>query len=219
METVFQLWILLGKWGGVGWMSAVCEVGSVCAWRSRGNRTACSSRCSCVIWDMELERGLAGAVLPWHVRAAEVTVRGKRLDTQLCCASLELKCLWGMFTASWAGKIASNNPKQTNQCFWLPTWVTPLVQGFDHFCRLEVSKVLYRLKYLIKMRVWIMNKKLTCCWGHLWNTQTAILFFVYTEVLTVLLGREVTQETFLPYRAWEILRWGWNTGSTDMGEF
>lgn len=26
---------------------------------------------------MELERGPAGAVLPWHVRAAEVTVRGK----------------------------------------------------------------------------------------------------------------------------------------------
>lgn len=40
-----------------------------------------------------MERGLAGAVLPWHVRAAEVTVRGKRLDTQLCRASLELKCL------------------------------------------------------------------------------------------------------------------------------
>lgn len=28
-------------------------------------------------------------------------------------------------------------------------------------------------------------------------------FFVYPEVLTVLLGREVTQETFLPHRARE----------------
>lgn len=146
METVFKLRILLGKWGGVVWMSAVCGVGSVCAWRGRGKRTACSSCCSCVIWDMELERGLAGAMLPWHVRAAEVTVRGKPLDTQLCCASLELKCLWGIFTAGWAGKIASNDPKQTNQCCWLPSRVTPLVQGFDQFCSLQVSKVLYRLK-------------------------------------------------------------------------
>lgn len=38
---------------------------------------------------VSFETGIgARAALPWHVRAAEVTVRGKRSDTQLCWASL-----------------------------------------------------------------------------------------------------------------------------------
>lgn len=84
--------------------------------------------------------------LPRHGRAAELPVRAKCSDTQLCWPSLELKWLRGMFTASCAGKRASDGPKQTNPCFWLSSSLTPAVQGFDHSCRLQASKVLYRLK-------------------------------------------------------------------------